>query len=230
MDRTPEELMAQYLVASCLISEGILVASPCFDQLGGDLLGFTNVGDKAAIGRIQCKYRDCSKNTSVVINETYIKGAFVLFLYLITKHGGRLVCLLPDEIRKYAKIGDSRGKSVFRISLTERSALAMIADAELEFNASKAVKINTLMKESSVAASLYREFRDLTSLADIASKARERIGRLRELIHKWEILEQQIASDDEQIRLLKELEELHLIHGGVNGAPGATVGGGRASE
>lgn len=204
MDRTPEEKQAVMLVTAQLLKHGVLVANPLFDQLGGDLLGLTVAGEKAALCRIQVKYRDCTNDNAVVIPLEYVTGAFVLFMNLKTKMGDTIVCLFPNEIKKYAKLGKSNGKDVYRFGLTEKLVAVLVADATLNFDAQKGANLKSLTQESSAAAAMYKEFLEISATAATLIEAQERLIRFQRVMQQIEVTKAKKEATDQTLVLLNE--------------------------
>ena len=221
MDTKVSEEIAERLISSLLLEEKILVAKPMFDQAGGDLIGFSTAGEKAALCRIQCKYRDCTKRTKIEIPEEYVTGAFVLFIYLNLRDGPHVLCLLPDEVKRHFRRVAGGKQAVYRLSLTVKTGAEFAAEPNMQFNNRKANAIRALMKAANPVTELRRAFSEVKRSFEEVTKASDRRDRLTELLYRYrlaelkktaseevlELLEGQLALLDEKIQETKRLQE-----------------------
>jgi len=77
------EMVAENLIAHFLQRHGILMAKPCFDQDGGDLIAMTN-DSGVRFCRIQSKGRTVlpGKGSNVLVKHEYVRPSFILCLYI----------------------------------------------------------------------------------------------------------------------------------------------------
>ena len=149
LDTKRLENIGETFIVSRLLDENILVAKPFFDRLGTDLIGFTSIDDKARFCRIQCKYRELKKSTSVQVDSNYVVGAFVLFLYIKASGKRHFYCLLPDDITRILKLKEIKNKKVYRLSITKTTLQSLEKDKYISFTQEKAAVVYKLMKASS---------------------------------------------------------------------------------
>jgi hypothetical protein len=81
MDTSHKGNTGEQATALALQRAGFLVAKPCFDQRGADLLAFIHIAGGAKFARVQCKYRQ--PNSSIEIPAYHVPGAFICFLLLV---------------------------------------------------------------------------------------------------------------------------------------------------
>jgi hypothetical protein len=198
------EQVGETFVIHSLLDAGILVAKPCFDQSGCDLIGFTSVDDKARFCRIQCKYRGVKTATYVEIDTNYVVGAFVLFVYVKTQQDRHFFCFLPEDIRRIFTQHTQGTKSVFRLSITRKTAVSLAKDKAISFTGEKVTAISNLMKSSSPDS----EFRQLVSglvrnVKEITRIQREH-AKLQQLVHEIKIADLEKKACEEKLELLKE--------------------------
>lgn len=204
MDTKLLEQVGETFVTSTLLSAGILVAKPFFDELGTDLIGFTSVDDKARFCRIQCKYRELKKRTCVEIDTKYVVGAFVLFLYVKTQEQRHLFCFLPEDIRRIFSEGTQGTRSVFRMSITQKTAESLASDKTIAFTRKKGIAIYNLMKSSSPDSEFRQLVSDLVRNVKEMTRMQRKQAELQELVHKIKMLDLEKKACDEQIELLEE--------------------------
>ena len=207
MDTKRLEQIGETFIVSSLLDENILVAKPFFDLLGTDLIGFTSIDDKARFCRIQCKYRELKKSTSVQIDSKYVVGAFVLFLYIKADGKKHFFCLLPNDIKRILK-QTSKTKNIYRLSITRKTLQSMEEDKSISFTPKKAAAIFKLMKSSSPDLEFRRMVKGLFKNFKKLSKTQKEYIELSELLHKIEVTELERKALDEKIEILEEYQEI----------------------
>lgn len=202
------EELAERTISGLLIRSGILLAKPMFDQLGGDLIGFSTASEKAALCRIQCKYRDCTKRSQVVIDSQYVTGAFVLFLYLKLPNDAKVACLLPPDVKRLFRAGTVKKKAVLRLSLTEKSAASFAQDTTVQFTPDKADEIKKLMKAASPVTELHHASVRVMKSADELITATNRRAQLEKLMLQFRLAETKKKAAEESLEILGEYKAL----------------------
>jgi len=204
MDTKRLEQIGETFVISRLLSAGILVAKPFFDQSGTDLVGFTSVDDRARFCRIQCKYRELKKRTSVEVESKYVVGAFVLFLYLKAKKATDLFCFLPEDIRHVFKQSSKGAGSVFRLSITQKTALSLDKFEAIDFTQERITAIFDLMKSSSPDFEIRQLLPDLLETMTKIMKMHREHAKLQKMINEIEVATLRKEACDVQLKMLKE--------------------------
>ena len=187
MDTKHLEQIGETFIVSRLLDAGILVAKPFFDRCGADLVGLTSIDDKAKFCRIQCKYRELKKRTSVQINSKYVIGAFILFIYIKAENKGHLYCFLPKDIQRIFVHSVKTKMNVFRLSITKKALISLEKDKSISFTHEKIAAISKLLKSISPDA----EFRHMVSgIVENVKKLTEtqrKHTELSQLIHEIEV-------------------------------------------
>jgi hypothetical protein len=215
MDTKLKEIIGESFVVNALLEAGILVSKPLFDQSGADLIGLTSVGDTARICRIQCKFRQLKVRTSVIVESSYVAGAFVLFLYLKTPERRYLFCFLPKDIRRYFSKGTQGKKSVFRLTITQKTIVTLNGIAALKFNSVKINQLIDLIKGSSPYSELRQIVKDLVQTTKKIQKNRRERDELQEIIHNIEVLNVKTEMSKELLEMLQEYVQYRELHEGV---------------
>ncbi len=204
MDTKRLEQIGETFVISRLLGASILVTKPFFDQSGTDLVGFTSVDDRGRFCRIQCKYRELKKRTSVEVDSKYVVGAFVLFLYLKVKKATHLFCFLPEDIRQVFKKSSKGAGSVFRLSITQKTALSLAKFEAIDFTQERVKAILDLMKSSSPDFEFRQLIPDLIQKMRKMMKIHQEYEKLQKLLHEFEVATLRKDACDVQIKMLKE--------------------------
>lgn len=211
MDTKRLEQIGETFVISSLLRADILVAKPHFDQWGTDLVGFTSVDDRGRFCRIQCKYRELKKRTSVEVNSKYVVGAFVLFLYLKAKKATHLFCFLPEDIRHVFKQSSKGAGSVFRLSITQKTVLSLAKFEAIDFTQERVTAIFDLMKSSSpdfelrkLLSGLSEKKRKIMKIHREQMKIHRKQAKLQKIIHEIEVATLRKEACDVQLKMLEE--------------------------
>lgn len=207
MDTKHLEQIGETFIVSSLLDAGILVAKPFFDRLGTDLVGFSSIDDKAKFCRIQCKYRELKKSTSVEIDSKYIVGAFILFLYIKASDKRHFYCLLPKDIKRIFLQNVTKKKKTFRLSITRKSLMSLEKDKSINFTQDKVLAISALMKSSSPDAEFRRMVSGLVQTTKKLTKTQREYSELKQLIHKIEIANLKKEACEEKLKILKEYHD-----------------------
>ena len=114
------EIKAEHKVFDELISKGIIIAKPCVDIMGADLLAIMEIEDGAKFARIQCKGRTLKtleSNCSIPIEKSYIKGTFTCLVYIKCDFDGseHLYCFFSHDIKSRKDLWKESGEK-FRAS------------------------------------------------------------------------------------------------------------------
>ena len=202
MDTKRLEQIAETFIVSRLQDAGILVAKPFFDQLGADLIGFTSIDDKEKFCRIQSKYRELKKSTSIKIDQKYVVGAFVLFLYI--KYGGEshLFCFLPEDIHRIFRLNAKI--SVYRLSITPKILHSLDDDRLISLTREKIACIYEVMKASSANSELRILFSGLIEKFQKLSDKQRKLARLKPIMHEIEMKRLEKRAQEEKIEILEE--------------------------
>lgn len=202
------EQIGETLITSKLLEAGILAAKPFFDHLGADLIGFTSIDDRGRFCRIQCKYRRLRRTASVVVDTSYVVGAFILFVCVQEDTDKRLYCFTPEEIAHVFKSSTTRSRSVFRLTITQNTTSALSNYDYLRNPQQRNAAIFHLIKVASPTSELQKIFSGLSFQMQKIAKLQKQREELQELIHQNEVLELEKNANDEQIAILKEYEEV----------------------
>jgi hypothetical protein len=187
MDTKRLEQIGETFIVSSLLDAGILVAKPFFERLGTDLIGFTSIDDRAKFCRIQCKYRELKTTTSAQVDSEYVIGAFVLFLYIKNANKRHFYCFLPEDIKRIFVHKVTKGKNLFRLSITQRAMLTLDDDSSISFTQKKVSAISELMKMSSPDTEFRRIVKGLIqNYKELTEKQREHTD-LKQLMHDIEV-------------------------------------------
>ena len=206
MDTKRLEQIGETFIVSNLLDAGILVAKPFFDRLGADLIGFTSIDNKGRFCRIQCKYRELKKTTSVQIDSKYVVGAFILFIYIKVASKRHFYCLLPDDIQRIFSHRAIKTKSVFRLSITRRVAESLEKDKSIRFTQEKITAIYKLMKSSSPDSEFRRMISDLSKNFKKLTETRRKYTELNQLVHELEAKTVEKKAIEEKIEILEEYQ------------------------
>jgi len=198
------EHIGESLVIYSLLEAGILVAKPFFDKAGADLVGITSVDNRAKICRIQCKYRELKTRTSVVVDSEYVKGAFVLFLYLKFDGEKHLLCFLPKDIRKFYRKGHLKNKDVYRLSINSKTFSQLTSNNSLMFTEAKVNNLNKLISESSSDMEMRRLAKDMIRKSRELINTHQKADRLKDIIHQIKILDIEKKANEEKMEILQD--------------------------
>ncbi len=208
MDTKRLEQIGETFIVSRLLDVGVLVAKPFFDQAGADLIGFTSIDDKTKFCRIQCKYRELKKVTSVQIDSKHVVGAYVLFLYVKAADQRHFYCLLPADVKRLFESKTAPSKTCFQLSITKKTLMALEKDKSISFTEEKVAAISELIKLSSPEAEFLRMVSGFVeNVKQITAKQRKYM-ELKQLLHKIQMTNLQIKASEEKIEILEEYEGL----------------------
>jgi hypothetical protein len=200
MDTKHLEQIGETFISHKLLYANILVAKPLFDRLGADLIGFTSIDDKARFCRIQCKYREIKKTTSVKIHSKYVVGAFVTFLYIRYDSKKYLYCFLPKDIQDIFKCKDN----IFCLTITRKIITFLNSKMTIRFTKKKISAIIKLMKLSSPDAEIRRIASDIIVKAKKIIELQKKQYELANLVNEIKLLELEQKEDNEKLKILKE--------------------------
>jgi len=206
------ENIGESFVKATLLEEGMLVSKPSFDQFGADLIVFTSVDDRAKVGRIQCKYRELKSRTSVVIDSSYVTGAFVLFLYLKTSDGKVLLCFLPKDIRRHFTKTNHQSKKMFRLEITSKTVANLIQKFNRRFTSSKIPEIYDLIRKSSPDLEIQRMLKGLVHRSKEIKTIRDKRDKLKKITHELEVIDIEKKAAKEQLEILQEYRRYMELH------------------
>ena len=190
MDTTYLEYTAEDLIAHKLQRGGLLVAKPKFDRDGTDLIALMEVADGAKFCRIQCKGRTLinSNNSNVKIPKEYVKGAFVVFLYVdIGEREPHIFCFSTEQIIRFweLKIDQKSQKQIYYLSFSRRIVLNSDNGSnfqEFSFNDDRINQIKKIIKKS-VSKNEIELFRLIKQQQNLIEK-KDEIHRLENLINE----------------------------------------------
>jgi len=216
MDTTHIAYTAEDLISYKLQHSGLLVAKPKFDREGADLLVLMNVENGAKFCRIQCKGRSLLKINStshVEVPKTYIKGAFVLILFIDDgdEHDTNLFCFFPNEIKKRWKLKTFRNSKVdfYQLSFSKTTFKDITKSGNLiEFSLTnqKIEEIKDIIRQ----ADINEEFMTMVSLLknqnDLIKLQKEK-HNLEGLLKKIKHIEEIKKILEEKIKLMEEKYE-----------------------
>lgn len=202
MDTERLKQIGESFIVYSLLNAGILVAKPFFDQLGTDLIGFTSIDDKARFCRIQCKYRELKKSTSVRIDSNYVVGAFILFLYVKYTGKRHFYCLLPEDILRIFKYDGTI--NYFKLSITRNIMLSLDEDKSIKFTHEKVASIFELMKSSSPVSEIRRLFSGLEKNIRKLNETHRKHSALKQLMHEIEVANIKKKVVEEKLKILEE--------------------------
>jgi hypothetical protein len=208
MDTKRLEQIGETFIVSRLLDGDILVAKPFFDQAGADLVGFTSIDDKAKFCRIQCKYRELKKTTSVQIDSKHVIGAYIFFLYIKAGDQSHFYCLLPADIRRLFQSKTASSKSFFKLNITKKSLMTLETDKAISFTREKVSAIFELIKKSTPGAELLHMISDLVKTTKQMTEKRRQYMELKQLLHEIQLTNQQIKSSEEKIEIMEEYGSL----------------------
>lgn len=200
--------IGETFITSTLLEAGSLLAKPFFDHHGADLIVFTAIDDQGLFCRIQCKYRTLRRTTSVAVDASYVVGAFILFVCVHTDYEKRLYCFTPEEVARVFKSSMVRSRSIFRLTITRKSASALSDYDCLQHPHERNAAIHNLIIAVSPNCELQSVFSRLLSQIQELSKLQRRRDDLRERVHKIEIIELEQKACDDQLTFLKEYKEV----------------------
>jgi PD-(D/E)XK endonuclease len=200
MDTKRLKQIGETFIVSNLLDAGILVAKPFFDYWGTDLIGFASVDHKGKFCRIQCKYRELKKFSSIKINNKNVVGAFLLFIYVKYKGERYLFCLLPEDIHRIFKYNTTTG--VYQLIITSKIMLSLISDKSISFTHEKISSIYEVMKSSSSNSELRILFSGFIDKFKKLSEKQRKLGRLKQLIDEFEIKTLEFKQHEKKKELL----------------------------
>jgi len=204
MDTKRLEQIGKDFISSTLQDSGILVAEPRFDCLGTDLIGFTSVDDEGKFCRIQCKYRELKKSTSIKIDSKYVVGAFVLFLYI--KYAGKrhIFCFLPEDINRIFK--HNAENSLYQLCITPKIILSLNNDKSISFSDAKKASIYEVLNSSSPNSELKLLILGIIKKINKLNKTKDKLIGLMQIQHKIEIA----RLKNQMLKEMIEMTEDHI--------------------